>query len=138
MNDRTSHGRAWLAKAGSDLAAARLLLEVHGPADIVCFHAQQAAEKLLKAILASSERPIPRTHNLEELEAACREVCSERVNDELSRLGLSELTPYAVEARYDLEFWPEEELADAAVRTAERLRDIVRSALGASEDPDPA
>ena len=92
MNDRTSHGRAWLAKADSDLAAARLLLQAHGLADIVCFHAQQAVEKLLKAILASSEKPIPRTHNLEELQAICRMVCSEPAGSELSSLDLSELT----------------------------------------------
>ncbi|MEW6107540.1 MAG: HEPN domain-containing protein, partial [Bacillota bacterium] len=38
-----------------------------GPYDTACFHCQQAAEKHLKAFLAYHERPIPHTHDLEEL-----------------------------------------------------------------------
>ena len=45
MNDKVSHSRQWLAKAESDLTAARRLLDVGGPFDAVCFHAQQAAER---------------------------------------------------------------------------------------------
>ena len=42
----------WLRFAHHDLAAARLLLtDVDLPARMACFHAQQAAEKALKASL---------------------------------------------------------------------------------------
>jgi HEPN domain-containing protein len=45
MNDKASHARRWLAKADSDLMAARRLLDGGGPYDAACFHAQQAAER---------------------------------------------------------------------------------------------
>ena len=71
MNDRASHARQWLKKAESDLTAARRLLDGNGQYDAVCFHAQQAAERALKAIWAFADAPIPRTHNLEDLQAQC-------------------------------------------------------------------
>ena len=58
MNDKVSHARRWLSKAESDLTAARRLLEAGGPYDAVCFHAQQAAEKGLKAVLARADAPM--------------------------------------------------------------------------------
>ena len=45
MNDSASHARGWIAKAASDLAAAKRLAEGEGPYDAACFHAQQAAER---------------------------------------------------------------------------------------------
>jgi HEPN domain-containing protein len=58
-------------KAESDLLTAKRVLEGKGPYDTACFHAQQAAEKYIKALLAFHEKPVPRTHNLEELERLC-------------------------------------------------------------------
>ena len=118
MNDKLSHARAWLAKADSDLTAARRLLEHAGPYDAVCFHAQQAAEKALKALLAFASAPIPRTHNLEDLLQQCAAVMHDAEFRELERLDLAELTPFAVESRYDIEFWPEPAEASAAVSAA--------------------
>ena len=118
MNDKAAHARAWLAKADSDLTAARRLLEHAGPYDAVCFHAQQAAEKALKALLAFADAPLPRTHNLEDLQAQCLStMAADRLVD-LRRLDLSELTPFAVESRYDIEFWPDQAEASAAVAVA--------------------
>ena len=56
---------SWLDKAGEDLLAVDVLLphaaRLHA---VVCFHCQQAAEKLLKAVhVALGLRP-PRTHDL--------------------------------------------------------------------------
>lgn len=56
-----------LLKAESDLFAARAVLATGRALDIVCFHAQQAAEKSLKAVLASLEIEYPWTHNLKRL-----------------------------------------------------------------------
>jgi HEPN domain-containing protein len=39
------------------------MLGGEGPFDTVCFHAQQAIEKALKAMLAYNTRPIPRSHS---------------------------------------------------------------------------
>jgi HEPN domain-containing protein len=125
MNDRGSHARAWLAKADNDRLSARRLLDAGGPFDAVCFHAQQACEKALKALLASADAPIPRTHNLEDLQARSLAVVGKLTADALRALELSELTPYAVEMRYDVEFMPDAETAATAVATATQVVDLV-------------
>lgn len=67
--------------------------------EIVGFHAQQAIEKLLKALLISKIIPFRRTHDLGELIDLCSEHGIE-VPDELN--DVDELTPFAVEYRYDI------------------------------------
>lgn len=67
--------------------------------EIVGFHAQQAIEKLLKALLVSKIIPFRRTHDLGEL----LDIFSENgieVPDTLC--DIDDLTPFAVEYRYDL------------------------------------
>lgn len=57
--------RALLERAHADLAAVRALETVDTvPDEIVGFHGQQAAEKLLKAVLAAHGIEFPRTHSL--------------------------------------------------------------------------
>jgi len=53
----------WLQHARDDLKSSEVLLEAKIYA-MVCFHAQQAIEKGLKALLAAASLPIPRIHNL--------------------------------------------------------------------------
>lgn len=54
-----------LEKATGDLAALRVLAADQNQADhVVGFHAQQAVEKSIKAVLASREIEIPMTHDL--------------------------------------------------------------------------
>lgn len=128
MNGPLDHARGWLRKAESDRTSARQLLAAGGPSDAVCFHAQQHAEKLLKAMLAFHDRPIPHVHNIEELQRECLAVAAD---PELASLDLAVLTPYAVEMRYDFEFWPDEATARAAVDLAERLRSVVLARIPA-------
>src|ERR1700722_7320621 len=55
----------YLAKAASDLAAARALAaDPDQQDDVVGFHAQQTVEKSIKAVLALRGSDIPRTHDL--------------------------------------------------------------------------
>lgn len=54
-------------KARQDMATCELLLPQAGLESIACFHAQQAAEKALKALLAANAVPYPRTHDMETL-----------------------------------------------------------------------
>jgi HEPN domain-containing protein len=121
-----------LLKAASDLKAGERLVAVEGPFDAVCFHAQQACEKALKAVLAFADVEIPRTHNLEELQLACTRTSVGPLPEELATLNLSELTPYAVEARYDAEFWPDAQTAQSAVDVAARLLHLVSAFLNVS------
>ena len=65
MSAETDLGKQWLAKAHNDLLNAdnNLNSEIV-PFDTVCFHCQQAAEKLLKAYLLSRGLQPPFTHDL--------------------------------------------------------------------------
>lgn len=61
----------WLAKAAGDLdTAAREIQATTRPNfDAVCFHAQQAAEKVMQAVLVARDIIPPKTHDLVELDA---------------------------------------------------------------------
>lgn len=55
----------WLQEADTDLPTVEILMaSINPPFDSVCFHAQQAAEKLLKALLIAHKIPLPKTHDL--------------------------------------------------------------------------
>jgi HEPN domain-containing protein len=57
----------WLDRARSDLAFARLPLPEGAYYEDLCFHAQQAAEKALKAVYQHHNWTFRYTHDLEEL-----------------------------------------------------------------------
>ena len=122
MQDRVSHARGWFRKGDSDLVTARRLVAAGEPYDTACFHAQQAAEKYLKGLLAFHEQSIPLLHDLYRLERACAAIEPRLV---LSAPSLAGLTPYAVELRYDFDFWPEEETAREAIEACEQVRGAV-------------
>ena len=69
---RVSDTRAWLKKALQDLGAGEVDLR-NDPAfkGDAMFHAQQAAEKAMKASLAWHDEPFRKTHQLEEIGEAC-------------------------------------------------------------------
>lgn len=90
-------------KAKADLSAANVLytrlLEGNSGLDleVICFHLQQSAEKLLKAILSKNQIYYPKIHDLETLHNLLTENNIElHTNQEL----LVELNDYAVEGRY--------------------------------------
>jgi HEPN domain-containing protein len=56
----------WLSKAAEDIAAAHLLLSAE-MASSASFHAQQAMEKILKALLVAARQDVRRTHDLGDL-----------------------------------------------------------------------
>ena len=65
---------------------------------IVCFHAQQAVEKLLKAVLVNRDIVFSRTHNLAHLADM---LIQAKAPLPLPADTLSRLNPYAVIFRYD-------------------------------------
>jgi HEPN domain-containing protein len=73
---RLQDARAWLAKAELDLKAAahEMAAPSEGLWGDVMFHAQQAAEKSMKAFLAWHDVPFRKTHHLEELGRQCAAV----------------------------------------------------------------
>lgn len=120
---------SWLRKAENDfLNIENNLSSERVPWDTVCFHAQQAAEKLLKtAILARGIRP-PRTHDL----LALLSICSE--GDPSLSVLVEEcrmLTSFAVEIRYPHpSYEPNEEEAMELVEAARGIREMVHLKLG--------
>ena len=105
MKEKPDLVRGWVRKAESDLIAMRASAEA-GASDAACFHAQQAAEKYLKGYLAHRDCAIPPTHNLLKLITRCAETDASF----LELAGAAEmLTPFAVEVRYDMDFWPSED-----------------------------
>ena len=99
MNGK-SHSRAeiLLIKAAEDEGVLRL----PGLASSIAgFHAQQAVEKMLKALLSAHSVEFERTHDLKRLAQALK-----AVGEALPAmpLPLSDLTGFAVVYRYDLAF----------------------------------
>jgi len=114
----------WLRRARSNLTRARARLPNVYLEDL-CFDAQQAAEKAVKAVyLALAMRP-PRTHNLGVLLLGVEELGVEVPND---LRAVASLTQYAVIARYpsprgpvsDEEHRQAVSLAEAMLAWAER------------------
>ena len=102
MKERADLVRGWLRKAQSDEKAMEASFQTDA-LDAACFHAQQAAEKYLKAYLTHATVAFPYTHNLTKLIDLC---LGQDPAARSLRSCAKLLTPYAVEARYDLEFWP--------------------------------
>ncbi|MBI2901862.1 MAG: HEPN domain-containing protein [Planctomycetes bacterium] len=63
QSDPRSEAARWLAQAGEDLVVAEKLREL-GHHFASCFHAQQSAEKALKAALIGLGLAIARTHSV--------------------------------------------------------------------------
>lgn len=95
---RPSSYEAWLRKAGHDLLNIENNLEAERtPWDTVCYHAQQAAEKVLKALLIHNGEEPPRTHDLVVLLARCVQYVPELADLEAD---CRNLTAFAVGSRY--------------------------------------
>ena len=86
----------WLRFAESDLALARAPAAPGVLYEMLCFHAQQAAEKSLKAVLLAHKIEFPRTHNLRVL----RDLLPPRLPVPSEVEQSVELSDYATMARY--------------------------------------
>ena len=120
----------WLRKADEDLAVAEYLVSSERPYyGAVGFHAQQAAEKYLKALLVRHQIEFPKTHDFEKLLTLCA-----RVSREFEKLQpqTDRLQPFAVAARYTLVV-PQESEVEQAVQDMKRVRAFCRGVLGLTE-----
>lgn len=124
MNQLTSE---WVEKAEGDLATAQRELRARNRPnyDAACFHAQQAAEKYLKATLQEAEKEIPRIHHLSELAALCLEIDATYA---ILEPDLRSLDGYAVRTRYPGQSAAKEE-ARSALKIARNICQFVRNKL---------
>ena len=104
MTPQREEAGRYLRLARRDEAAFRALLNsVTVDFAVACFHAQQAVEKALKAVMFLHGLEFRRTHDLEELSGSLTDA---GINNPLEAEELRRLTPYAVEFRYDDEPMP--------------------------------
>jgi HEPN domain-containing protein len=125
---KTEFTREWIRKAESDYkTAAHLLKSSPDLAEGTSFHAQQAAEKYLKAFLVWHQIEFPKTHDIEALLELAGKM-DDKIPEILREAII--LTPYGVDYRYPGEY-PEVSRSDAerALRLADHVRAEVRSRL---------
>jgi HEPN domain-containing protein len=96
---------------GDESAVSKLLDDPDVPDDVIGFHAQQAIEKRLKAVLTLREVVYDRTHSIGYLTSLLEH---HGIDLPDGREQIEELTPWAVAARYESSF--DEVLDRGAVR----------------------
>jgi HEPN domain-containing protein len=117
----------WIAKAEGDFATAQRELSAtdHPNYDAVCFHAQQCAEKHLKAFLQEANILFPRTHDLADLLSLTLSIEPTWTS---MTAELNTLSAFAVEYRYPGDSADLDE-AKEALQICKNVRQIIRLAL---------
>jgi HEPN domain-containing protein len=122
--------RGWLSKAAADLRVCDLLSTAGGDQlEAIAFHAQQAAEKALKAYLVWHQVEFPKTHDIQRL----LELVA-GYDQQLAHLlaRAADLTPYGVEYRYPGEYPPitRDDAASAVVMSREVHGEVIKRLPG--------
>lgn len=122
----------WMNYAKADLALASIQLPPGAMYDQLCFHAQQAAEKALKALLICLGTDFPNTHSMQKL----IDLLPTELQSNPAILQSTILTAYAVQTRYpgDIEEIPKDEYEEA-VRIASEVVDLAQKTIQAYSKP---
>jgi len=128
MSAEIEAARHWLVKARNDLLTPDNNLRAKKiPLDAVCFHCQQAAEKLLKAYLVAKGQAYPISHDLPLI---LERVLRLQPEAERLREVLALLMPYAVEIRYpDEGRMPSRRDAEEARDAADQILNWLKGAM---------
>jgi HEPN domain-containing protein len=121
--DKAEYIKNWLFRANEDIAVIKSLVNagVEYYTSSICFHAQQASEKFLKAYLAYHNVDFPRTHDLDFLLLECQ-----KIDKEAFQIDFKSLTDFGVSVRYPDDFYiPEEKEALEYRDTAISVKEIV-------------
>jgi len=100
--DQTEYLKTWIFRANEDIAVIEKLFE-SGPelfASTICFHAQQAVEKFLKAFLVLHNIDFPKTYDLDYLLIECKKIDVRNFD-----IDLGSLTDFGVAIRYPDDFY---------------------------------
>lgn len=118
----------WFNKAEEDYQLVEYLISSEGAYHAaICFHAQQAAEKYLKAVLVRDQTEFPKTHDIEQLLDLINTTQSSPAS---SLREATLLSIYGVEVRYPGDFpavTPED--AKKAMKLAAMVREAVETLL---------
>lgn len=128
MKDETGK---WLRYAEENLQSARLLLE-HSLFNPCLQNAQQAVEKLLKALLIESSIPLQRIHSINML---VRILAEKGITTGVTEAECDLLDAIYVPSKYPLgsalpDFEPDAAICHQCLETAERVSELVRQHLG--------
>ena len=119
--------KSWIAHAEDDYSAAQVLIRGRKPLLYsACFHAQQCAEKYMKALLIYNDQDFPRVHDLSTLGEMCN---SAGIFIGIDSNRLEFLSGYAVGSRYPGDE-PTLEETKEAIEIANSVRRFSRSFLG--------
>lgn len=125
---RVADTRDWLSLASVDLRAGNHDLSADPPIlEDALFHAQQAAEKSLKAFLTWHDEPFRRTHDLRLLSQQCTKIDGSLEDQLRSAVRLSQ---YAWKYRYPGETEPPAiDDAEESLRLAQLVFELIRYRL---------
>ena len=100
--DQNDYLKTWLFRANEDIAVIEKLFESEPElyASTICFHAQQAVEKFLKAFLVFHNIDFPKTHDLDFLLLECKKIDAKNFD-----IDLGSLTDFGVSIRYPDDFY---------------------------------
>lgn len=119
--------KEWIEKAEGDFATLERECQAQEKPnyDGICFHAQQCAEKYLKAILSEAEQPFGKIHDLV---ALLEQVLNTKPEWEVFREDLAFLSDFSVSYRYPGESADQETALEARDR-CRKFRQVVRQEL---------
>jgi HEPN domain-containing protein len=120
----------WVTKAEGDFATASREIRIRKSPnyDAVWLHAQQCAEKYIKALLQEAEVPFGKTHHLV---ALLELLLAVEQSWELLRPQMQSLNAYSVSVRYPGEA-ADKAMAREALHIAKSIRSKIREKLGLS------
>jgi HEPN domain-containing protein len=117
----------WLDHAEDDFNAIQKLMRGKKPSIYgACFHAQQCAEKYMKAMLVKCGKRFPMIHDLPTINNLMQQAGIEM---QIPENDLALLSSYVIRARY-AEERPEMEDAKEALKIAKTVRKFARSWFG--------
>jgi len=117
---------SWVEKGNRDLITAKKLLKESGFKNIICFHAQQACEKILKGYLIHFNREYPKTPDIENLIELLLGFDPELKN---WKENAAILSSYAVGIRYPDFDIPTQEDTEKAVEFSEEIFNYISQLL---------
>jgi HEPN domain-containing protein len=126
--------KEWLRYAKSDLNTAIHMFNDVNPkeTEISCYHAQQCAEKSLKAYLILKDIDPPRIHDLLELNQLC--VVQEPNFSTIQQYCVF-LNPYGVHVRYPNELAVDDAMAKLAIENAAKLFEFCDTLINGIASP---
>lgn len=126
--EKAEYIKNWLFRANEDIAVIKDLTNFGTEyyTSTICFHAQQATEKFLKAFLVYHNVDFPRTHDTDYLIYECQKINSDEFN-----IDLINLTDFGVSVRYPDDFYiPEVKEAlkykDIAIKVKHTVEELIK------------